>query len=106
MLPKSKTFQELIDGDTPVLVDFFAEWCGPCKMMQPILEDTSKQLGAKVKILKVDVDRNPLAASKFQVRSVPTLLLFQKGQVVWRQSGVVPAQQLVKVVENQLLTTA
>jgi thioredoxin 1 len=106
MLPKSKTFQELIEGDTPVLVDFFAEWCGPCKMMQPILEDTSKQLGAKVKILKVDVDRNPLAASKFQVRGVPTLLLFQKGQVVWRQSGVVPAQQLVMVVENQLLTTA
>ena len=106
MLPKSKTFQELIEGDTPVLVDFFAEWCGPCKMMQPILEDTSKQLGAKVKILKVDVDRNPLAASKFQVRGVPTLLLFQKGQVVWRQSGEVPAQQLVKVVENQLLTTA
>jgi thioredoxin 1 len=106
MLPKSKTFQELIEGDTPVLVDFFAEWCGPCKMMQPILEDTSKQLGTKVKILKVDVDRNPLAASKFQVRGVPTLLLFQKGQVVWRQSGVVPAQQLVKVVENQLLTTA
>ncbi len=106
MLPKSKTFQELIEGDTPVLVDFVAEWCGPCKMMQPILEDTSKQLGTKVKILKVDVDRNPLAASKFQVRGVPTLLLFQKGQVVWRQSGVVPAQQLVKVVENQLLTTA
>jgi thioredoxin 1 len=106
MLPKSKTFQELIEGDTPVLVDFFAEWCGPCKMMQPILEDTSKQLGTKVKILKVDVDRNPLAASKFQVRGVPTLLLFQKGQVVWRQSGVVPAQQLVMVVENQLLTTA
>jgi thioredoxin 1 len=106
MLPKTKTFQELIEGDTPVLVDFFAEWCGPCKMMQPILEDTSKQLGRKVKILKVDVDRNPLAASKFQVRGVPTLLLFQKGQVVWRQSGVVPAQQLVKVVENQLLTTA
>lgn len=105
MLPKSKTFQELIDGDTLVLVDFFAEWCGPCKMMQPILEDTSKQLGAKVKILKVDVDRNPLAASKFQVRGVPTLLLFQKGKVVWRQSGVVPTQQLVKLVENQLLTT-
>ena len=105
MLPKSKTFQELIDGDTLVLVDFFAEWCGPCKMMQPILEDTSKQLGAKVKILKVDVDRNPLAASKFQVRGVPTLLLFQKGKVVWRQSGVVPTQQLVKLIENQLLTT-
>ena len=103
MLPKTKTFQELIEGDTPVLVDFFAEWCGPCKMMQPILEDTSQQLAGKVRILKVDIDRNPLAASKFQVRSVPTLLLFQKGQVVWRQSGVVPTHQLVQVVENQLL---
>ena len=103
MLPKTKTFQELIEGDTPVLVDFFAEWCGPCKMMQPILEDTSQQLAGKVRILKVDIDRNPLAASKFQVRTVPTLLLFQKGQVVWRQSGVVPTHQLVQVVENQLL---
>ena len=103
MLPKAKTFQELIDGDTPVLVDFFAEWCGPCKMMQPILEDTSKQLGAKVKILKVDVDRNPLAASKFQVRGVPTLILFVKGEVVWRQSGVVPAHQLVQIIESTVL---
>ena len=103
MLPKSKTFQELLEGDTPVLVDFFAEWCGPCKMMQPILEDTAKQLGGKVKILKVDVDRNPLAASKFQVRGVPTLILFSKGEVVWRQSGVVPAQQLVQRIESIVL---
>jgi len=103
MLPKAKTFQELIDGDTPVLVDFFAEWCGPCKMMQPILEDTSKQLGANVKILKVDVDRNPLAASKFQVRGVPTLILFLKGEVVWRQSGVVPTHQLVQIIESTVL---
>ena len=103
MLPKSKTFQELIEGDTPVLVDFFAEWCGPCKMMQPILEDTSKQLCGKVKILKVDVDRNPLAASRFQVRGVPTLILFSRGEVVWRQSGVVPAHQLVQIIENTVL---
>ena len=106
MLPKSKTFQELLEGDTPVLVDFFAEWCGPCKMMQPILEDTAKQLGGKVKILKVDVDRNPLAASKFQVRGVPSLILFSKGEVVWRQSGVVPAQQLVQLIESTVLTKA
>ena len=106
MLPKSKTFQELIEGDTPVLVDFFVEWCGPCKMMQPILEDTSKQLGGKVKILKVDVDRNPLAASRFQVRGVPTLILFSKGEVVWRQSGVVPAHQLVQIIESKLLVKA
>jgi thioredoxin 1 len=106
MLPKSKTFQELIEGDTPVLVDFFAEWCGPCKMMQPILEDTAKQLGGKVKILKVDVDRNPLAASRFQVRGVPTLVLFSKGEVVWRQSGVVPSHQLLQIIESTLLSKA
>jgi len=94
---------ELIEGDTPVLVDFFAEWCGPCKMMQPILEDTSKQLGTKVKILKVDVDRNPLAASKFQVRGVPTLILFSKGKIIWRQSGLVPTHQLIQQIENSLL---
>lgn len=103
MLPKSKTFQELLEGDIPVLVDFYAEWCGPCKMMQPVLEDTAKQLGNKVKILKVDVDRNPLAASRFQVRGVPTLVLFSKGEIIWRQSGVVPSHQLVQIIENNLL---
>lgn len=106
MLPQTKTFQELIEGDTPVLVDFFADWCGPCKMMQPILEDTSKQLAGKVKILKVDVDKNPLAASRFQVRGVPTLILFSKGEIVWRQSGVVPSPQLVQIIENRVLAKA
>ena len=106
MLPKSKSFQELIEGDTPVLVDFFAEWCGTCKMMQPILEDVAKQLGGKVKILKVDVDKNPLAASRFQVRGVPTLVLFSKGEVVWRQSGVVPSHQLIQIIENKVLAKA
>lgn len=106
MSSQPKTFQELIDGDTPVLVDFFATWCGPCKMMQPILEETSQQLGDKVKIIKVDVDRNPLAASKFQVKGVPTLILFQKGKAIWRQSGVVPTQQLVKVIQSHMLVNA
>jgi thioredoxin 1 len=102
MSTQPKTFNELISGDQPVLVDFFATWCGPCKMMQPILEDTARQLGEKIKIIKVDVDKNPLAASKFQVRGVPTLILFQNGQAIWRQSGVVPAHQLVKVISENI----
>ena len=106
MNEQPKTFQELIDGDTPILVDFFATWCGPCKMMQPILEDTAKRMGEKVKIVKVDVDKNPLAASKFQVRGVPTLILFQRGKILWRESGVVPAHQLVKSIESNILAKA
>lgn len=102
MSTQPKTFQELINGETPVLVDFFATWCGPCKTMQPILEDTSRQIGPRVKILKVDIDKNPLAASKFQVRGVPTLILFQKGKILWRQSGVVPVHQLVQIVNSTL----
>lgn len=102
MNTKPKTFSELISGEQPVLVDFFANWCGPCRMMQPILEDTARQLGEKIKIVKVDVDKNPLAASKFQIKGVPTLILFQNGHVLWKQSGVVPAHQLVKVVESLL----
>lgn len=106
MNEQPKTFQELIDGDTPILVDFFATWCVPCKMMQPILEDTAKKMGEKVKIVKVDVDKNPLAASKFQVRGVPTLILFQKGKILWRESGVVPSHQLVKSIESNILAKA
>ncbi len=106
MKEKAKTFQELIDGDQPVLVDFFATWCGPCKMMQPVLEDTAKAMGDKVKIVKVDVDRNQMAASKFQVRGVPTLILFQKGKILWRESGVVPAHQLTGILENKIMEIA
>lgn len=90
----------MIKGDTPVLVDFYAVWCGPCQMMQPILQETSQKLGSRVKIVKVDVDKNPMAANKYQVRGVPTLILFHKGKILWRQSGVVPAQQLVRVVDQ------
>ncbi|WP_439487625.1 thioredoxin [Algoriphagus sp.] len=106
MNTKAKTFQELIDGDQPILVDFHATWCGPCKMMQPILEDTAKQLGGKVKIVKVDVDKNQLTASKFQVRGVPTLILFQKGKILWRESGVVQAHQLVNVLKSKIVESA
>ena len=99
---KKESFGEIINGPTPVLVDFFAEWCGPCKMMKPILEQVHQQLGDAVRIIKVDIDRSPAAASSFQVQSVPTLILFKKGQPVWRQSGVVPAAQLSSVVKQYI----
>ena len=94
------TFGEAINSDKPVLVDFFAEWCGPCKTMAPILKQAKDQLGEKVTILKVDVDKNPEAAQHYGVQGVPTLILFKKGQIKWRQSGVVPAQALVQVVNQ------
>lgn len=97
---KPKSFHELISGERPVLVDFYATWCGPCKTMQPILEDVSRQLGDQVKVIKVDVDKNPAAANKYQVRGVPTLILFKNGQPLWRQSGVVPTHQLINIVKQ------
>jgi thioredoxin 1 len=92
------SFQEIINGDTPVLVDFFAEWCGPCKMMPPILKQTKDQLGESVRIIKIDIDKNRQAAENFQIQGVPTLILFKNGKVQWRQSGVVPANKLVEVI--------
>lgn len=89
-------FQELINSDTPVLVDFSAEWCGPCKMMAPILQEVAGKVGEKARIIKVDVDKNPNAAAAFQVKGVPTLIIFKKGNVIWRQSGVVSGDELVR----------
>lgn len=94
------SFQEVINADKPVLVDFSAEWCGPCKMMAPILKQAKDALGEQATIIKVDIDKNPEAAQHFQVQSVPTLILFRKGQVKWRQSGVMQANSLVQVVKQ------
>ena len=93
-------FQDLINGDTPVLVDFTATWCGPCKTQAPILHDVAQQLGEKVKIIKVDVDRNPDASAHYQIQGVPTLILFKKGEIKWRQSGVVPGNQLITIINQ------
>lgn len=93
-------FNQLINSEQPVLVDFFATWCGPCKTMAPILEQTKASLGNKAVIVKVDVDKNPAAAAAYQIRSVPTMILFKKGQVLWKQSGVVPANQLISLFQQ------
>lgn len=97
---KKETFGEIINGSTPVLVDFSAEWCGPCKMMKPILEQLHQRMGDNVRILKIDIDRSPAAANAYNVQSVPTLIVFQNGKTLWRQSGVVQAAQLQQIIEQ------
>lgn len=94
------TFNEIIQSDKPVLVDFFAEWCGPCKRMSPILTEVKKEIGDAVTIIKVDVDKSPQAARTYQVQGVPTLILFKKGKPLWRQSGVVNKPGLVAVIKK------
>jgi thioredoxin 1 len=94
-------FHELINQNTPVIVDFYADWCGPCKAMAPIIEQVADELGEKAKVIKVDVDKNQAAAQKYGVRSIPTLLVFKNGKIKWRQAGVVSADQL-KLAVNQI----
>lgn len=95
-------FEDVINSEIPVLIDYFATWCGPCKMMHPILDDLKKQMGDRVKIVKIDVDvpANRQSVYTYQIQSVPTLMLFQKGRMLWRQSGVVRAEQLKEIIEK------
>ena len=94
-------FKKIISSETPVLVDFFADWCGPCKMLAPILKDVKEELGDAVKIVKIDVDKNQSIATKYQVRGVPTMLLFKNGKQVWRQSGVLQKKDIVQIIQSQ-----
>lgn len=94
------SFNTIINSETPVLIDFHATWCGPCKALAPILEQVKKELEGAVKIIKIDVDKNQPLATKYQVKGVPTLLLFKSGKQVWRQSGVLQKDQLVQIIKQ------
>ncbi len=96
------SFETVINSDKPVLVDFFATWCGPCKMMAPILKDVKDKMGDDVKVIKIDVDKNQRLAAQFNVQGVPTLIVFKHGQVKWRQSGVVQAKQLQQILKEHV----
>lgn len=93
-------FSDLVKGETPTLVDFYADWCGPCKMMKPILEELKSQLGSRARIIKIDVDKNPVIANLFQVKGVPTLALFKDGELKWKQSGVMQVEPLKRIIDQ------
>ncbi len=99
MEQRTNSFNALIHGGKPVVVDFFAEWCGPCKMMKPILDEFKGKIGEKATVIKVDVDRNQQAAQAFGVRGVPTLAIFKEGKIVWRRSGVISANELQRALD-------
>lgn len=94
------SFKDIIDSKNPVLIDFFAEWCGPCKVLGPVLKEVKEALGDKIKIVKIDVDKNQSIAAKYQVRGVPTMILFKEGKQLWRQSGVLQKQEIIEIINS------
>ena len=94
------SFNNIIQDEKPVLVDFSADWCGPCKMLAPILKQVKEELGEGIKIVKIDVDKNQELSGKYQVRGVPTMILFKKGKQVWRQSGVLQKDQIIEIINS------
>lgn len=99
---KQQSFSDLIKGDTPVLVDFYADWCGPCKMMPPILKEVKKKFGDQLNIIKIDTEKNPDVAIHYNVRGIPNMILFYKGHILWQQAGVVQAPQLETIIRQKL----
>ena len=99
---KRKSFNEIINEETPVLVDFYADWCAPCKMMTPILQQLKSEMGNKLNIIKIDTERNPEVAIKYQVRGIPNLILFKNGELLWQQAGLVQMPQLKQIIEQKL----
>lgn len=97
-----ENLQSLINGPVPLLIDCFATWCGPCRMVPPILKEVKEKLGDNIRIIKIDVDKNPQLSDQWQITSIPTLLLFREGRLLWRQTGVVPAYELLPILRRHL----
>lgn len=98
METKSETFTEILNSDTPVLLDFYADWCGPCQTLSPILKEIATEMGDKVRILKIDVDKNQAIAGQYNISGIPTMVLFKAGKQIWRTSGVLPKSQIIEQI--------